>query len=248
MQNASSLRVNVRDDVDVRASKYITGVYVQMMLGVMVTALTAYALVTTGIMMDIAVAGGSMVIWGIFILQMGTVMMFRPMAQTASPAKLQGLFYFYTLVTGVTVGYVGLIYTAASIMNVFAAAALAFGGLAAFGHVTKRSLGVVGTFCLQALWMTIGLSLLYAVSGMIPFLRPFAQTLNLTTGLLGVLVFSGLTAYESQRLKENAYTLAQGSIDERGLSAYTTSGALMMYLNFVNLFFSLLRLFGDRRR
>ena len=122
MQNASSLRVSVRDDVDVRASKYISGVYTQMMLGVLVTALTAYTLVTTGIMLDVAMAGGSMVMWGIFILQMGTVMMFRPMAQTASPAKLQGLFYFYTVVTGVTVGYVGLIYTAASIMNVFVAA------------------------------------------------------------------------------------------------------------------------------
>jgi hypothetical protein len=62
------------------------------------------------------------------------------------------------------------------------------------------------------------------------------------------LVFSGLTAYESQLLNQNAYSLARSNADEGSISLYTTSGALTMYLNFINLFFSLLRLFGDRRR
>lgn len=246
MQSTSTLRVGARDEVDVRASKYITGVYVRMMFGVLVTALVGYTLDETGIMYQLAAAGPAFG-WGILILQFGTIMMFRPMMQSASPAKIKALFFFYAAITGITVGFVGLVYTAASIMNVFAAAAFAFGGLAAFGYTTNRNLGVIGTFCIQALWMTIGLSLLYAVGSFIPFMRPFMETLNITTGILGVLVFSGLTAYESQLLKTNAYSLARSNADERSISVYTTSGALIMYLNFINLFFSLLRLFGRRR-
>ena len=250
MQNSSTLNTSVRarDQVDVRAGKYITGVYVRMMLGVLLSAVVAYALIVSGLMYQIMATAGTGFALGIFVLQFATVMMFRPMMQSASAGKVKALYYFYAAITGVTVGFVGIIYTAASILNIFAAAAFAFGGLAAFGHSTKRNLGVVGTFCIQALWMTIGLSLIYMLSSFVPFLRPFAQTLNITTGILGVLVFSGLTAYESQLLNQNAYSLARSNADEGSISLYTTSGALTMYLNFINLFFSLLRLFGDRRR
>jgi FtsH-binding integral membrane protein len=219
-----------------------------MMLGVLLSAVVAYALIVSGLMYQIMATAGTGFALGIFVLQFATVMMFRPMMQSASAGKVKALYYFYAAITGVTVGFVGIIYTAASILNIFAAAAFAFGGLAAFGYSTKRNLGVVGTFCIQALWMTIGLSLIYMLSSFVPFLRPFAQTLNITTGILGVLVFSGLTAYESQLLSQNAYSLARSNADEGTISLYTTSGALTMYLNFINLFFSLLRLFGDRRR
>ena len=250
MQNSSTLNTSVRtrDQVDVRAGKYITGVYVRMMLGVLLSAVVAYALIVSGLMYQIMATAGTGFALGIFVLQFATVMMFRPMMQSASAGKVKALYYFYAAITGVTVGFVGIIYTAASILNIFAAAAFAFGGLAAFGYSTKRNLGVVGTFCIQALWMTIGLSLIYMLSSFVPFLRPFAQTLNITTGILGVLVFSGLTAYESQLLSQNAYSLARSNADEGTISLYTTSGALTMYLNFIILFFSLLRLFGDRRR
>ena len=250
MQYSSTLETSVRsrDELDVRAGKYVTGVYARMMLGVLLTAVVAYGLIVSGLMDQILLAGGSVFALGIFVLQFATVMMFRPMMQSASAGKVKALYYFYAAVTGVTVGFVGMVYTVSSILNVFAAAAFAFGGLAAYGHTTRRNLGVVGTFCVQALWMTVGLSLIYLLSSFVPFLRPFAETLNITTGILGVLVFSGLTAYESQQLSQNAYTLARSPASEATISMYTTSGALTMYLNFINLFFSLLRLFGDRRR
>ncbi len=250
MQYSSTLETSVRsrDELDVRAGKYVTGVYARMMLGVLLTAVVAYGLIVSGLMDQILLAGGSVFALGIFVLQFATVMIFRPMMQSASAGKVKALYYFYAAVTGVTVGFVGMVYTVSSILNVFAAAAFAFGGLAAYGHTTRRNLGVVGTFCVQALWMTVGLSLIYLLSSFVPFLRPFAETLNITTGILGVLVFSGLTAYESQQLSQNAYTLARSPASEATISMYTTSGALTMYLNFINLFFSLLRLFGDRRR
>ena len=250
MQYSSTIgsSVRTRDEIDIRAGKYITGVYVRMMLGVLVTALVAFYLVASGLLAQIAMTAGTGFAMGVFLVQLATVLMFRPMMQSASAGKVKALYYFYAAVTGVTVGFVGLVYTAASILNVFVAAAFAFGGLAAYGHTTRRNLGVVGTFCVQALWMTIGLSLVYLLSGFVPFLQPFAASLNITTGILGILVFSGLTAYESQNLSQNAYSLARSNVSETSISMYTTSGAFTMYLNFINLFFSLLRLFGDRRR
>ncbi len=244
MTQATTSTLSAVTETDRRASRYVTGVYVQMMMGVAVTALVAYALVASGVMMMLATQGGSAFTWGVFLLQIGTVLMFGPMMQRASLPAVKGLFFFYAAITGVTVGYAGLVYQLGTMMSVFLVASMAFGGLAMFGYVTKRNLGVVGTFCMQALWMVIGMSLLYAVGSMFPAASAYMPALNITTGLIGTVVFAGLTAYESQRLRETAYSLAANGSTERSLGIYTTAGALTMYLNFVNLFFSLLRLTG----
>lgn len=248
MERATTLRAGVKDEVDAKASMIISGVYLQMTAGVLLTGLVAYILMITGAMETIAIQGGRAASIGIIILQFGTVMMFQPLARSQDAGKLKALFFFYAAITGLTVGYVTLIYTLTSILNVFVAASFAFAGLAMFGHVTKRNLGMVGTFCLQALWMVIGMSLLQLVASFFPALSGFIPALNTTTALLGIVVFSGLTAYESQMIRGMAYSLADARVSERDISIYTSSGALTMYLNFVNLFFSLLRLFGDRRR
>jgi uncharacterized protein len=247
MERAEVMNSHARDAVDTRASILISGVYLQMTAGVLLTGLVAYALMLTGIMELIAFQGGRAAMWGVIILQFGTVMMFRPLAASRSAGKLKGLFFFYAAITGVTVGYVSLVYTLSSILNVFLAASLAFSGLAMFGHVTKRNLGVVGTFCLQALWMVIGMSVIQAIASFFPSLSGFVPAWNTMTGLLGVVVFSGLTAYESQLVRQSAYSLAGQRAGETEVSIYTTASALTMYLNFVNLFFSLLRLSGSRR-
>ncbi len=247
MQQTDIMRGFTRDSVDVRASALISGVYVQMTAGILLTALVAYALIITGLINVLVFEGGSAAMWGVIILQFGTVMMFGPMARSQSAGKLKALFFFYAAITGITVGFVSLAYTMNSILNVFFAASMAFSGLAMFGHVTKRNLGMVGTFCLQALWMVIGMSLLQAVASYFPSASSFIPALNTMTGLLGIVVFSGLTAYESQAVRKSAYSLADRGALETQVSIYTTSSALTMYLNFVNLFFSLLRLSGSRR-
>ena len=247
MQNTTTLPFGAKSEVDARASSFVTGVYQQMMAGVLLTALVAYALVVTGVMREIAMVGGSAAMWGIIILQFGTIMMFQPMVRSQSAGKLKGLFFFYAAITGLTLGYVGLAYTFASIINVFFAASFAFGGLAIFGHVTKRNLGMVGTFCLQALWMVIGMSVIQMIASYFPAAASFIPAWNMTTGLLGVVVFSGLTAYESQLVRQTAYSLADRNAGETSVSIYTSASALTMYLNFMNLFFSILRLTGRRR-
>lgn len=247
MQNTRVIKGFTHDLVDARASILISGVYLQMTAGVLLTGLVGYALMLTGIMDVIVGQGGRAAMWGVIILQFGTIMMFGPLAASQSAGKLKALFFFYAAITGVTVGYVSLIYTLDSILGVFVAASMAFAGLAMFGHVTKRNLGIVGTFCLQALWMVVGLSLFQLVASYFPAFSSIIPALNTLTGLLGVVVFSGLTAYESQAVRKSAYRLADQGAGGAQVSIYTTASALTMYLNFVNLFFSLLRLFGRRR-
>lgn len=247
MQNSDSIRAGFRDDVDVRASRYINGVYAQMCFGVLVTALVAYALVVTGVLPQMLAAGGSALMWGVIILQFGTIMAFGPLSQRLSPVGVKALFFFYAGITGWTLGVAAMIFTTASLMNVFATAALAFGGLAAFGHITKKNLGFIGTFCLQALWMLVFFGLFYAVAQYIPAIGPYMPSMNITLGLLGIIVFSGITAYEAQKVRETGYSLARSDANEASIGRYTSFGALNMYLNFINLFFSLLRLMGRRR-
>jgi uncharacterized protein len=218
-----------------------------MTAGILLTALIAYALVITGMMEVIAIRGGRAASLGIILLQFGTIMMAQPMIRSQNASALKGIFFFYAAITGLTLGYVTLVYTVASILNVFFSTAFAFGGLAVFGHITKRNLGVVGTFCMQALWMVIGMSILQLIASFIPALRGFIPAWNMMTGLLGVLVFSGLTAYESQQVRSSAYRLANSPYNETAASIFTSAFALSMYLNFINLFFSLLRLTGRRR-
>jgi FtsH-binding integral membrane protein len=192
-------------------------------------------------------SAGNAMMWGVLILQFGTLFAFRPMSQRMGAAGTRMLFFFYAAITGWTVGVAALVFTMASLLNVFFMAALAFGGLAMFGHVTKKNLGVVGTFCLQALWMTFFFGIFYMFAQWIPAVGPYLPSMNITLGLLGILVFSGITAYEAQKLREVGYSLAKSDAGDMAISQYTSFGALNMYLNFINLFFSLLRIMGKRR-
>jgi uncharacterized protein len=247
MEKATKFGLGIRTETDEKASRFISGVYWQMMAGIMVTAFVAYVLNISGLIQTMAHYGGRGMFWGIFILQFGTVMAFQPMVQSANTKVLMSLFFFYAAVTGITVGFVSLVYSLTSILNVFVATSFAFGGLALFGHVTKRNLGVIGTFCLQALWICFGMSLIGAIGSYFPGFAAYFPAWNMTTGLLGTVVFSGLTAYESQIVRKMGYSLAERNADDVTVAVYTNAGALNMYLNFVNLFFSLLRLFGRRR-
>src|SRR4051812_16223702 len=120
MQNTQTgMQTGIRDEIDVRAGKYINGVYLQMMWGVMLTALVAYGLVTTDALRLMLFNYGAGLAWGIFALQLGTILLFRPLSAKMGTAGTRGLFFFYCALTGFTVGIVGLMFTLTSIMNVF---------------------------------------------------------------------------------------------------------------------------------
>jgi FtsH-binding integral membrane protein len=150
------------------------------------------------------------------------------------------MFLLYASITGVTFAMIMAVYPIGNVVALFAVAAVGFAGLAVFGAVTKKNLGFMKTFLFMGLFMVIGASIINI------FIH--SEILRSFTGWAGILVFSGLTAYDSQRIREGAYQLAfDGAGNSPALSKFMIFGALTMYLNFINLFISLLQIFGGRK-
>ncbi|MCM3906252.1 MAG: Bax inhibitor-1/YccA family protein, partial [Pyrinomonadaceae bacterium] len=175
-----------------------------------------------------------LVFWALIIGQLGLVFYLSARVDKLSPATAASLFILYSGLTGVTSSVILLIYTGASITSTFIVTAGMFGATAVFGTVTKRSLAGVGQFMFMGL---IGL-ILASIVGI--FWQNSA--LQFVISVVGVLVFTGLTAWDAQRLKQMAVALPDGRV-----GAYAVVGALSLYLDFINLFFFLLRLTGSRR-
>jgi uncharacterized protein len=153
---------------------------------------------------------------------------------TLSPAAAQATFWIYAALMGVTFASIGLVYTHASIARVFLISAVAFGSLSLYGYTTKRDLTGMGSFLFMGL---IGLIVASLVN---MFFASSAMSFALS--IIGVLVFTGFTAYDSQKIKEMYF---EGDTHQV-MTAKAINGALRLYLDFVNLFLSLLRLFGSR--
>jgi len=151
-----------------------------------------------------------------------------------SPVTAAVLFMLYSGMVGITSSVIFLIYTGASIVSAFVIAGGMFGAMAVFGSLTKRSLAGVGQFMFMGL---IGLILASVVS-----IFWFNDVVMFVINVVGVLVFTGLTAWDAQRLKQMAVALPDGRV-----GSYAVVGALSLYLDFINLFFFILRLMGGRR-
>jgi FtsH-binding integral membrane protein len=149
------------------------------------------------------------------------------------------LFLIYASLTGVTLSVISLVYTQESIASAFFTTAAGFAGLSAFGYFTKRNLGPVGNFCQMGLWGLVGFSILS-----IFFPSLMGSTASKVYGLVGIVVFAGLTAYDTQVIKDMALQSRTAEESHKG----AILGALKLYLDFVNLFLFLLRMTGDRRR
>ena len=217
-------------------SAYMNKVYSWMATGLILSALSAYYMVSNdGLVM--ALMQNKILFYGLLIGQLGIVLWLSFKAQSLSVTAARGLFLFYTLLTGVTFSVLLVVYTSQSVVNTFVITAASFAGLSFFGYVTKRDLGPVGTFCTMGLW---GLIILMLGSLFLPGLR--GNTMQMFMGAIGVLVFSGLTAYDTQKIK-SMYLQSQGASENK----QAVFGALTLYLDFINLFLSLLRLMGDRR-
>ncbi|MES2614514.1 MAG: Bax inhibitor-1/YccA family protein [Bdellovibrionota bacterium] len=221
------------------ASKTIAGVYGWMALGVLISAVVGYALIDTGALM-VMLKQGSGIMFAVMIVQIGLVLGMSFAANKLSAQVLKLMFLVYAAVTGITFAIIMVAYPIGNVVALFAVAAIGFGALALFGATTKRNLGFMSTFLVMGLFMVIGANIvnIFMQSDM---LRSFA-------GWIGILVFSGLTAYDSQRIREGAYGLAASNGGEaQAMGKFMIFGALTMYLNFINLFISLLQIFGGRR-
>jgi uncharacterized protein len=229
-QPSPYVAADIRDE---RVSAFLSRVYGWMFLGLLITAGTALGVASSPALLETLVLN-RIIILALFIAQLGVVIYLSARVNKMAPATAAGLFLLYSAMVGVTSSIIVLIYTGASIANTFIITAGMFGATAVFGTVTKRSLAGLGQFFFMGL---IGLILAMVVG-------IFWQNdaLQFIISVVGVLVFTGLTAWDAQRLKQMAVALPDG-----GAGAFAVVGALSLYLDFINLFFFLLRFTGNRR-
>lgn len=216
-----------------RVSAFLRAVYGWMCVGLAITATVAYTISSSPALVGSLVSNHWLFI-GLFIAQLGLVFFLSARVERLAPGTATLLFIAYAALTGVTFSVILLAYTGASIATTFMVTAGMFGALALYGTTTSRSLAGVGQFFFMGL---IGL-VLASIVGM--FWRN--QALEFLISVVGVLVFTGLTAWDAQRLKQMAT-----QVPDSQLGSYAILGALSLYLNFINLFLFLLRFIGGRR-
>lgn len=214
------------------ANDALWGTYRWMTLGLATTGLVALGVASSPSAVELLL-GNRILFYGLVFAQLGLVFGFSAAARTASTTAVAGMFFLYAALTGVTLSTLFLVYTATSIAAVFFVTAGAFAGLSAVGLFTKADLSAIGRFAIFAL---IGLILASVVN---LFLE--STGLQWLVSMVGVLVFGALTAYDTQKLKQ---IFASGEANAN----MPLVGALMLYLDFVNMFLFLLQMFGGRRR
>jgi len=218
---------------DVRVTAFLSKVYGWMFLGLLLTAGTAVVVASSPALIETLILNRGL-FWIMVLAQLGLVLYLSVRVEKMAPATAAILFLVYSALVGVTSSTIFLIYTGASIVSAFVMAAGMFGAMALFGSFTKRSLAGVGQFMFMGL---IGIIIASIVN-----IFWFNDALNFVISVVGVLVFTGLTAWDAQRLKQMAVALPDGRI-----GSYAVVGALSLYLDFINLFFFILRLMGGRR-
>lgn len=209
-------------------------VYVWMTLALVITGFTAYGVATSPGIQQL-VFGNSIVMWGLIIAEFALVIGVSAAINKLSLTTATLMFILYSVINGALLSYIFLIYTASSIATVFFITAGTFGAMALVGYTTKTDLTSMGKILFMAL---IGLVIATLVN---LFVKSSGFTLILS--YVGVLIFVGLTAYDSQKIKQ---MMLQAPDAGEGAQKLALLGALTLYLDFINLFIYLLRIFGKR--
>ncbi|TSJ89277.1 Bax inhibitor-1/YccA family protein [Gilliamella apicola] len=216
-----------------RIQTYMSQVYGWMAVGLLLTAFVAWFASTNYEFLILL----SRVMWVLLIAEIGLVFVISGMINRLSGAAATTLFMLYSVINGCTFSIYFIYYTSSSIASVFFITAGMFGALAFYGYTTKRDLSGFGSFLFMGL---IGIVIASLVN-------LFLQSAPLMWAItyIGVFVFAGLTAYDTQKLKEFGVNLSKD--DQNMFRRYVILGALTLYLDFINLFIMLLRIFADRR-
>jgi FtsH-binding integral membrane protein len=218
--------------IDAGLRSYMLGVYNYMAAGVMITGLMAYVVSTQPALMQTLFGSGLSFV--VMLAPLGFVLALSFGINKMSASTAQIVFWAFAAVMGVSLSTIFLTYTGSSIARVFFISAGAFAGLSLFGYTTKKDLTGMGSFLMMGL---IGIILASIVN---IFLE--SSAMQFTISVIGVLVFAGLTAYDTQRIKSSYY---EGDGSETAAKK-SLMGALSLYLNFINMFLMLLSLFGNR--
>lgn len=225
---------------DAGLRSYMLSVYNYMASGVLLTGLVALAFAKSGAIDSMLVQTARGVSlnglgWIIMLAPLGIVMVMSFAQRSLSTAAMQALYWAYATLMGLSLSTIFLTYTDTSIAQVFFATAAGFAGLSLWGYTTKRDLSGLGTFLIMGVVGLIVASIINLFLG--------SGTLSLAISAIGVLLFAGLTAYDTQKIK-SLYFYVQGT-DMMGKTV--VMGALTLYLDFINMFLFLLRLFGSQR-
>ena len=219
------------DAYDAGLRSYMLSVYNYMASGVLLTGVVAMLFASSGYAAQVL---NTPLRWVIMLAPLAFVMVLSFGINRLSTATTQALYWAFAVVMGLSLSSIFLVYTGTSIATTFFASAAAFAGLSLFGYTTKRDLSGLGTFLIMGVVGLIVASLLN-----LWFQSP---ALNLAISAIGVLLFAGLTAYDTQRIKE-MYDHVAGT-DMMGKAVIM--GALSLYLDFVNMFQFLLSFLGSR--
>ncbi|MBU1229424.1 MAG: Bax inhibitor-1/YccA family protein [Proteobacteria bacterium] len=214
---------------------FMRGIYGWMSLGLMLTAAAAWYTAASPLGQTLLQSPGLLI--GLVVVQFGLVIALSAAINRLSGGAATLMFLAYSALTGLTLSSIFFVYSMTSIFQAFVVTAGTFGAMSIYGMVTKRDLTSMGSFLFMGL---IGIVLASLVN---MFLK--SSAMGFVISVIGVLVFTGLTAYDTQKLKYmgEAMPLGDGTAIRRG----TILGALTLYLDFINLFLMMLRLFGSSR-
>ena len=230
--------------IDQGLRSYMLRVYNYMASGVAITGVVAYltymfAVVDSGAGLQLTPFGNlifaSAFKWVVIFAPLGMVFFLSARINSMSLSAAQIAFWVFAALMGLSLGSIFLVYAHASIARVFFITAASFGALSLYGYTTQRDLSAWGSFLFMGL---IGI-----IIAMLVNLFLASSALQFAISVIGVLIFAGLTAYDTQQIKEMYYASDDGTVAGRK----AVMGALRLYLDFINLFMMLLQLFGDRR-
>lgn len=224
-------------ELDMRVSKVMKRVYLKMFLALLVSGLVAwftqsFALNNPGVMQTLYGSRSSMFI--LLLVEVGIVLFMTMRLNKISSATATVLFYVFSIINGITLSVIFLVYSPDSIVKTFMITSATFGAMSVYGYMTNKDLTRFGSFLFMAL---IGLIICSLVN-----LFMHSDSLGWIISCAGVLIFLGLTAWDTQKIKQMAMVAPSDSVGK-----LATIGALSLYLDFINLFLYLLRFFGNSR-
>lgn len=221
----------------VRVNGFIQGVYNWMALGLGLTGLVAFFVAGSPTLLQLII-GNKLIFFGLIIGELALVYSIGAKVHKMEASTATKLFLLYAALNGATLSVVFVAFTASSIASTFLICAATFGACSIYGMTTKRDLTSLGGFMFMGL---IGIIIASVVNIFIG-----SSAISMVVSYIGVFVFVGLTAYDTQRLKTMALTQPEG-IDEGVIRKGSILGALSLYLDFINMFMFLLYIFGDSR-
>ncbi len=234
----SNFRAEMLSKVESRERNILKNVYIWMTAGLTLTGLVAYLVATTPALMRLFLGSAFSLIF-IVIAQLVIVGFLSARLERMSSTAAVASFIGYSVLTGITLSVIFYAYRGPDISRAFFTTAAAFAGMSLYGMTTKRDLNGLSHYLMMGLWSIIIVSLINL------FLK--SSGLYYLLSFVGVFIFLGLTAWETQRIKQLNATYAS-EMDEETYIKISIMGALSLYLSFINIFLYLLRIFGRDNR